>query len=704
MPRLTLALAILLLTGAAVQSEDFGTFDPLLPEEISVNGSISVIDDPTGSAPTTKVFSFDIPAGVCSDTPYVKGKPESDCYFNSTRSQYWENVKATKAYGSAQPKEAWYGWAVYFPEDFPFGKLQVNGGAAFFYWHNGQCPHVEFGNPAGRQDTLNFSTNKALGNYECLPSLSLPILEFKDLLGKWNRFEVFVKWAADDSGEVRVYLDGRYLLHYQGTTLIPEYKDLAYFKYGLYLCCTPDVKTAKAQRALYSAIRRSNEREDLFVEEDRARIKTLQESLNGLGCDVGTPDGVIGKRTRAMAVSCRSFEDGTMPPSLTAGSLATFVALYSRQGVADLPAGSAPTEADEKPKVDYPGEAVEFAGAIEAEYAVSAREAQATKFGDDVDANSLFQAEVKGHPELSTFSFNMLGTFVSQTGDYSDLQFFFNEDAPKSLEECPPSSTLIFPDGTKHVLVNFRETQAKFISSNAECLLENLDGEQRAVVDFLTSHFADIAVGMAQRSSLGRIGHNGIRLLMTKIAKGEVTVGRESPVTDEPKVGRLLQPNFDVRAYEEKSNTEPKSSSIASLVVAEVKGADFGVVEFFINGYYMAEKGNAVGVTIDFGDDLGELADAISGKCPGASVWNDPNGAHLRVSLKGTGTAYTLPSGQCVADALPGPMGQKAEFLLHNFSDIAVGMAVDGTLDDIVNDGFRAFMTRVATGEVKISD
>lgn len=698
-------LLTVLLTNATARAQDFGTFDPLMPEEVSVEGSISVIDDPTGSAPTKKVFSFDIPEGACSDRPYVKGLPENDCYFNSTRSQYWENVKATKAYGTAQPKESWYTWAVYFPEDFPFGKRQIQGSDEFFFWHNGQCPHVTFMNWTGRQETLNFNTNRALGNYECSPALSLPLMEFKDLLGKWNRFEVFVKWATDDSGEVRVYVDGRYLLRYQGATLVPEYKDLVYFKFGTYLCCTPDVKTAKAQRLLYSAIRRGDERGDLFVEQDRARIKTLQERLNDLGCDVGAPDGVIGRRTRAMAVSCRAFEDGAMPSSLSAGSLETFVVLYSREGVADLPAGRAPDEAEDKPVVDYPGEAAVFEGAIATEYAVSAYEASAMKVGDDTEANSLFQAKVDNHPELSEFSFNILGTFAAAKGDYSELQFFLDEDAPEALAECSSSSTLVFPDGSKHVQVNFRKADVNFISTNAECLLEKLDGQQRAVVDFLTSHFSDVAVGMATQGNLERVSHNGIRVLLTKVAQGEITVGRETEANEGETIGGLLDPEFVVHAYEDRSKTTATAPGIGSRIVGSVEGKDFGDLDLHFSGTYVAAKGLALGLTIDMGDTLGDDgATALAGECRGASVFRDENGPHLRVALKVDGTAYTMPNGKCVAEALGGPIGEKAAFLLHNFSDIAVGMAAEGNLDTIVNDGFRDFMTRVSTGEVTVTD
>jgi hypothetical protein len=297
-----------------------------------------------------------------------------------------------------------------------------------------------------------------------------------------------------------------------------------------------------------------------------------------------------------------------------------------------------------------------------------------------------------------------VGTFVPATGEASELQFFFDQDAPASLAECLPSSTLVFPDGSKHVLVDFRRASGNFIATDAECLLEQLDGEQRAAVDFLTSNFSDIAVGMATKGSLERIGHNGLRGFLTHVARGEVTVGREKPVEVKPVAG-LLDPEYVVHAYEARSKTSATAPGIGSQIVGYVDGQDFGELDLHFSGSYAAAKGIALGLSIDVGDTLTDGgASALAGKCQGVSVFRDENGPHMRVAVKSEGTAYTMPNGQCVADALGGPLGEKAKFLLHNFSDIAVGMATDGKLETIVNDGFRAFMTQVATGQSTFTD
>lgn len=56
----------------------------------------------------------------------------------------------------------------------------------------------------------------------------------------------------------------------------------------------------------------------------------------------------------------------------------------------------------------------------------------------------------------------------------------------------------------------------------------------------------------------------------------------------------------------------------------------------------------------------------------------------------------------CLLGALTGTPAFYAQFTLTNFADIIVGMAVDGNLSKVQNNGLRAFLERVATGQVTI--
>ncbi|WP_292104191.1 heparin lyase I family protein [Mesorhizobium sp.] len=519
------AIVIGLLCGASASAQDIGDFDPFVKVELSAPNSVGRLKDPTGQAPTDTVYSFAIPSGYCNKTPY-DASGDSDCKQNSTRSSIRENVFATKKNGSGQPKQSWYGWAVYFPADFQYGQKQNAGHYDLVYWHNKQCPHLTFLNWAGRDSTLYLGTNRALGNHECSPGPQFRVADFKDLVGKWNRFEVFVEWAGNESGEVKVYLDGTYVVHYKGPTLTEGLENVNYFVFGVYLCCTKDVKLTKGTSALYTAVKRAGNRDGLFVEEDHARLKQLQQALNALGCDVGGPDGRLGARTRDQALSCKDFGKNGLPADLTVATIDRFLAAYVRKGVATLPAGKLKEPALDIALVSYPAQTAPAVGLVAPELVVHATESQTHRSGREVDVNSSIAGTVEKYKELKSFDFAMLGKFNFSEGTFYQLQFFF-EDQVNSLGKVGACSNAIikFPDGSEHAQINFMKNGNDFIASNAKCLIEALPKRQSKVLRFLMAHFTDIAVGMARDGSIDLLSHDGLKIFMNRVARGEIRVG-----------------------------------------------------------------------------------------------------------------------------------------------------------------------------------
>ena len=199
---------------------------------------------------------FTIPQGFCNDTPYEAGRADSDCFYKSARAQ-----KAQKAH--TQPKEAWYGWWVYFPSDFPFGKRQTNGHYEFAYWHNFQCPHVTFANNAGQSDALYLETNTSLGNYQCAKRDNIRVATFSELAGKWTRFEMFVRWSSSKSGHINLFINGEERLNRNMITLTPGLENTNYFKYGIYLCCTDNVANIRAMKIFFAGVRQAKSRDGL---------------------------------------------------------------------------------------------------------------------------------------------------------------------------------------------------------------------------------------------------------------------------------------------------------------------------------------------------------------------------------------------------------------------------------------------------------
>lgn len=253
-----LMLVAILLMAPVAQADDNGGFGPFVKDELSVPKSVAKIRDPTGGAPTSTVYSFRLPSGYCNPKPYAAGSPESDCTYNSSRSQMREN-KFT------QPAQSWYGWSVYFPADFVYGDRQARGHYMFAYWHNHQCPHLGFSNGRGADNdgNLYLETSRSFGNYECAENDVIKVASFRDLVGKWNRFEMFVKWANDGSGRAQVYLDGELKVDYSGPTLTKGLENINYFKFGLYLCCTKDVARIKGTQLYFANVRSARTREGL---------------------------------------------------------------------------------------------------------------------------------------------------------------------------------------------------------------------------------------------------------------------------------------------------------------------------------------------------------------------------------------------------------------------------------------------------------
>lgn len=248
------ALAVLLLfTGTVAEADGFGSFKR---DEMSAPKTAGKVKDPTGASPASPVFGFRIPAGYCNPKPYEPGGKESDCLYGSARSQMVEGSKK-------QPKEAWYGWYVYFPADFPYGPRQTKGHYEFAYWHNKQCPHLTFSNDAGSGGMLNLEHNRALGNYECEPVYKVPVVSFKKLLGKWTKFETHVRWSSGKDGLVEIYVDGELAVTKNGPTLVKGFENTNYFKFGTYICCTGDAARIRENSVYFSGVKRASSRDGL---------------------------------------------------------------------------------------------------------------------------------------------------------------------------------------------------------------------------------------------------------------------------------------------------------------------------------------------------------------------------------------------------------------------------------------------------------
>jgi hypothetical protein len=309
--------------ASTVQGQNLGGFGDFKEEPINAPGQYRLIDDPTSEALSSKVYSFTISPGVCSDEKYDNGN--SDCSFNSVRTQLYEQGR------TQPPGENWYQWQMYLPEEFPLGERQsARGLYNFAYFHNGECPHLSFTTETLREPRLFLQINHVLYD-KCLPQKYIDLGAIEPMRGAWHRFELAVLWSTGDDGYARVFIDGNRVADYQGHTLVKEYSRRAYFKFGIYLCCTEGVEKVREATNYFTGIQRGRSSSELYSSEERELARQLQEALNALDCDVGAPDGIAGRRTREMAQTCRPDPSGTLPQELVASNVGQYLEFYRSQ-------------------------------------------------------------------------------------------------------------------------------------------------------------------------------------------------------------------------------------------------------------------------------------------------------------------------------------------------------------------------------------
>lgn len=319
-----LAVCSLLFWCGGALAQDFGGFGELREEPINAPGKFQLIDDPTGAAVTPKVYSFTISPGACSSQKYDNGN--SDCTLQSVRTQLYQ-VSRT------QPEEAWYQWQMYLPADFPAGDWQGAGGLyQFAYFHNGECPHLNFTSETLRNARLSLQINRMI-NGNCVPEKLIDLGDIAAMRGTWQRFELHARWSKGDDGFAKVFINGDRVADYTGHTL-NEGPNRTFFKFGIYLCCTKGVEGVREATNYFTGIQRGPTSSALYSDAEIELARQLQERLNALGCDVGTPDGIAGKRTREVAQTCRTAEAGTLPAELVASNVSRFLDFYSNPALA----------------------------------------------------------------------------------------------------------------------------------------------------------------------------------------------------------------------------------------------------------------------------------------------------------------------------------------------------------------------------------
>lgn len=199
------------LGSSACQTVDRGAFGQFQRSLNNTSYGYSVIDDPTGSAPTKFVERFEVRPGDCGSNAGW-----SDCLNDRERSELSELRKSVTR-GTSQ----WYGWSLFLPENYvniyptkvALGQFhQENSHVIWMFQNSKGGYHLD--------DQVFGSTRRYY-----------TLIDESELRGKWHRIEVQADWTDEDDGFFRVWVDGEQKVDYSGPTMTAK---ASYFKYGIY--------------------------------------------------------------------------------------------------------------------------------------------------------------------------------------------------------------------------------------------------------------------------------------------------------------------------------------------------------------------------------------------------------------------------------------------------------------------------------------
>ena len=237
---------------ACATTIDRGNFGPFMRSLNTKSYGYLVAPDPTGSAPTDMIEIFDVRPGDCSGN-----EGWNDCKKDRERSELSERNKSTNP-----NSEYWYGWYIYFPEDYV--NVYPTKVALGQFHQKSSHPVWMFQNSDGGYHL----DNQVRGFTERYFTL----IKESELRGRWHKIEVHARWAKNDSGFMYVWVNDEQKVDYHGQTMDASQ---VYFKYGLYRSFLSRYKRAEnadevpAQKVYYANVKRSKSRKKLAPESNR---------------------------------------------------------------------------------------------------------------------------------------------------------------------------------------------------------------------------------------------------------------------------------------------------------------------------------------------------------------------------------------------------------------------------------------------------
>ena len=173
-PAITITTLFITLTLFACTSIDRGSFGEFTRSLNNTDYGYKVGKDPTHDAPTELIEVFQVNPGDCGESTGW-----SDCANDRERSELSEKVK-----DNYPGSEHWYGWSIYFPNDFP--NVFPTKTALGQFHQDKSHPVWMFQNADGGyhlDDQVRGTTRRYYS-----------LIDEVDLRGQWHKIEVHVRW------------------------------------------------------------------------------------------------------------------------------------------------------------------------------------------------------------------------------------------------------------------------------------------------------------------------------------------------------------------------------------------------------------------------------------------------------------------------------------------------------------------------------
>ena len=207
-------------TQSASVRIDHGDFSPFVEVEDNKKNSHTFVTNPDGSNDVVERFYID--GTECRGV---------DCRYGSVRSavrtDIWDDPRPRSV---TSPQQAWYSFEIFFPEDTPIQPVQDASTISLAsFKESNECASFAFvkNDNSNSPSEFNFFLAEYTGGLdsrfvgapdECLSYYEAKIGNISNMLGKWVRFEYFVRWSEADDGYIVVYQDGVKVLERNGRT------------------------------------------------------------------------------------------------------------------------------------------------------------------------------------------------------------------------------------------------------------------------------------------------------------------------------------------------------------------------------------------------------------------------------------------------------------------------------------------------------